>query len=242
MRITRFFIETPLASGQTITLPPPAAHYALNVLRLRIGTTVTVFNGHGGQYSAHLTNCHKKTVELKIEDFSAIERESPLKITLVTAIARPEHCDYTIQKAVELGVTRIVPVITERSPPLDTPRMPKREQHWRKIIIGACEQCGRNRLPELSSPVTLSHWLTEPQTDMRILLSPQGQHPLPTLTQVPALTLLNGAEGGLSADEIHQAVAAGYLETRLGPRILRTETAAVVAIAICQALWGDVGT
>ncbi|OQW92507.1 MAG: 16S rRNA (uracil(1498)-N(3))-methyltransferase [Beggiatoa sp. IS2] len=239
MRLSRFFVDMPLAVGQTLTLPTETAHYATNVLRLGVGATVTLFNGYGGEYLARLTICHKKTVQLSIEAFC--DREGELKLMLVSAISRPEHFDYTLQKAVELGVVRIVPVITERSPPLDLAKIPKREQHWRKIVTSACEQCGRNRLPELLSSMPLSEWLSKPQADTtRILLSPQGQNGLNSISvNNQSLIVLIGAEGGFSAVEIRNALDVGYIAVSLGPRILRTETAALAVLAICQAMWGD---
>jgi len=236
MRLSRLFIDRPLAVGQEIVLAKESAHYLLNVLRQRIGTQVTLFNGQGGEYVADLIAATKKNAHLQVTEYKDIERESALQLTLVQAISRPEHLDYTIQKAVELGVQRIVPIITERS------LTRNREQRWRKIIISACEQCGRNRLPQLDNVLSLNAWLAEQSRSFCIVLSPSGKQALniQSLSGVEKnLTVLIGAEGGLSEAEIEQTRQAGYLDIRLGPRILRTETAAVTVLAVCQALWGD---
>ncbi len=293
MRLSRLFIDQPLAVGQEIILPKESAHYLLNVLRLRAGASVILFNGQGGEYVARLIAATKKAAQLQLIEYKAIERESALQLTLVQAISRPDHMDYTLQKAVELGVQCIVPVTTERSPPLDKTKISKREQHWRKIIISACEQCGRNRLPQLYNVQPLSAWLVEPLQGSCMVLSPTGKsslyeaiklqpltdtiaksdsigclnqlqlltdtiaksdsigclNQLQPLTDTIAksdsigypnqVTILIGAEGGLSEAEIQQAMQAGYLDICLGQRILRTETAAVAVLAVCQALWGD---
>jgi len=270
MRLSRLFVDSPLVVGQEIVRSQESAHYLLNVLRLRVGAPVILFNGQGGEYVACLVAAAKKQAILQVNEFHAIECESDLPLTLVQAISRPEHFNYTLQKAVELGVQRIVPVITERSPPLDKTKISKREQHWRKIIVSACEQCGRNRLPELHEVLPLTVWLGQPLVGYCLVLSPTGksrwhqvfeakndaiglsncldEQKTDTLSihesivnkdNSNSVTLLIGAEGGLSETEIESAIQAGYLDIRLGPRILRTETAAVAMLAVCQAWWGD---
>ncbi len=241
MRLPRLYIDTPLKVGQEIVLPNESSHYLLNVLRRSKGTAITIFNGHGGEYTANLISTTKKNALLLIEEYNQIERESTLQLTLVQAISRPERMDYTIQKAVELGVQHIIPVISERSPPLAKAKISKREQHWRKIIISAAEQCGRNRLPLLHEVSDLHHWLAkEPTKENCVVLSPTGKNRLTETIKVgQPITALIGAEGGLSKTEIHQAIQANYQEIQLGTRILRTETAAITILAICQALWGD---
>ncbi len=245
MRFSRLFIDLPLVSGQSIELPKETSHYLLNVLRLRLGANVVVFNGLGGEYMAQLVKCSSKMAQLYLAEPHSIERESMLPLRLVQAMARPEHMDYTVQKSVELGVQQIIPVITERSPPLAVKQFEKREQHWRKIIISACEQCGRNRLPTLHQIIPLSVWLGQPLQGLALLLSPQAKLRLPTWLAAtveippPVLTILIGPEGGLSPSEMSQSEQAGYLGVSLGPRILRTETAAVATLAVCQAWLGD---
>jgi len=260
--MSRLFVDMSLKVGEEILLPKESAHYLLNVLRLRVGTSVTLFNGQGGEYVAHLIATTKKAATLQLIEYNAIERESNLQLTLVQAISRPEHFSYTLQKAVELGVQRIVPVITERSPPVDKSKISKREQHWRKIIINACEQCGRNRLPQLHEVLSLNAWLSQPQSSLSLVLSPTGNKSLlefqleskaQALNELESkalalneikrdfITVLIGAEGGLTETEIEQAKTVGYQEIRFGTRILRTETAATAILAVCQALWGDLG-
>lgn len=240
MRLSRFYINKPLAVGQEIILPKELSHYLVTVLRLRIGITVTLFNGQGGEYQARLVAVTKKIVQLQIEEYHAIERESSLSLTLVQAISRPEHMDYTIQKAVELGVHQIVPVITERTPPLNPEMLNKRQAHWHQIMLSASEQCGRNRLVQFTAVMPLTTWLTQTQPGSCIVLSPHAHNTLFEVIQsVNAITVLVGAEGGLSEMEIQQAIQAGYQAIQLGPRILRTETAATAILALCQAWQGD---
>jgi 16S rRNA (uracil1498-N3)-methyltransferase len=241
MRMTRLWVDLPLRTGDTVTLPMETAHYVLNVLRLRVGSVLNIFNGQGGEYQAVLSEIYKKTVVLVIGEHLPVARESDLSLTLVQAISRPEHMDYTIQKAVELGVSRIIPVVTERSPPLDKDKISKRLQHWQKIIYSACEQCGRNQVPTLETVQPLTLWLAHPLIGLSILLEPTASQALRTLTQPQQVTVLVGAEGGLTEPEITQALQAGYTSIRLGSRILRTETAAIAILAICQAQWGDIG-
>jgi 16S rRNA (uracil1498-N3)-methyltransferase len=240
MRISRLYINQALKSEQEIVLAKDAAHYLINVLRLRVGAELVLFNGEGGEYTARLIVADKKAAKLKLLESQDIERESSLELTLVQAISRPEHMNYTIQKAVELGVTRIVPLISKRSPPIDKTKINKREQHWQKIIISACEQCGRNRLPILDQVQTFSEYLADKnQLEHSIVLAPKANHRISTLKIDKKINVLIGAEGGLTEEEIQQAIQAGYLDVSLGSRILRTETAAIAMLALCQGFWGD---
>jgi 16S rRNA (uracil1498-N3)-methyltransferase len=241
MRVSRLFLDMPLTVGSRVILPKESAHYLTTVLRLRPLNWVIVFNGQGGEYLAQLVVATKKQVELAIADYQAVERESPLPLTLVQAISRPEHIDYSLQKAVELGVSQIIPIITERSPPLQPPQWEKRRQHWQKIIINAGEQCGRNRLPWLPEIQTLTRWLESPLLGTGLVLSPQGKNRLLSIQpkELTPVTCLIGPEGGLTDMEIQQAIDKGYLDLFLGPRVLRTETAATAILAIAQAWWGD---
>jgi 16S rRNA (uracil1498-N3)-methyltransferase len=242
MRLTRLFVNNPLDLGKSLILPLETAHYILNVLRLKVDTPVILFNGQGGEYLATIVHYSKRQVEVMIQEYHAIERESSLCLTLVQALSRPERMDLTIQKAVELGVQQIVPVLTERSITLNHSQISKREQHWQKIIASACEQCGRNRLPQLHSVVPLSEWLTKTVTmaENFLLLSPRGKsHFVDIVQSNQPITVLVGSEGGFSEMEIQQAISMGYKEIALGERILRTETAAIAIVAICQALHGD---
>ncbi len=240
MRIPRLFVDTALEAGQELILSKENSHYIMHVLRLRIGTQLIIFNGEEGEYLAHLTAWTKKNAQVNIEAYRSIERESPLKITLAQSISRPERMDYAIQKSVELGVQRIVPILSERSPPIDDERLLKREDHWQRIMISACEQCGRNRLPELQSTLSMADWLQQPQTNNCLVLSPTGTNRLKDSIEAnKAITILVGAEGGLTDKEVNAAIQVGYTDISLGPRILRTETAAVAILTMCQGLWGD---
>ncbi|MCK5719732.1 MAG: 16S rRNA (uracil(1498)-N(3))-methyltransferase [Thiomargarita sp.] len=247
MRLSRLFINQPLIVGQSIVLSKESAHYVLKVLRFRVGTQLIVFNGKGGEYTAYLKSANKKQAQIYIESYQNIERESPLAITLVQAISRPEHFNYTLQKSVELGVTRIIPVLTERSPPFDKTKILKRQQHWQKIIINTCEQCGRNFVPQLDQLLPLATWLATSSLENvhYLVLAPEGRYNLTALIEnnvdLLPVTVLIGAEGGLTAMELITAKQANYLDMRLGMRILRTETAAVAILSILQAWWGDLG-
>lgn len=244
MREIRIYIDLPLAVGSELTLPPAPAHHVARVLRLRAGQPLTLFNGHGGQYAATVQSVSGRDVRLSVGEHQAIDRESPLDITLVQAVSRGRHMDYTLQKAVELGVNRIVPVLSEFGQVrLEGKRLPGRLEHWRGVVIAACEQCGRNRLPAVDMPQPFSSWLeTLPAGLVRLLLDPQAGQPLRDLP-VPAagIVILSGPEGGFSPDERQAALQAGCHAIGLGPRVLRTETAAPAAITACQALWGDLG-
>jgi len=245
MRLTRLFVNNPLDLGKSLILPLETAHYILNVLRLKIDTPVILFNGQGGEYLATIVHYNKRQVEVMIQEYQAIERESSLCLTLIQAISRLERMDLTIQKAVELGVQHIVPVLTERSTALNRSQISKREQHWQKIIVSACEQCGRNCLPQLHSVVPLSEWFANTVTMAGnvLILSPRGNsHFVDIIQSHQPITVLVGSEGGFSEMEIQQAISMEYKEISLGKRILRTETAAIAILAICQALHGDLSS
>ncbi len=243
MRHPRLFINQSLQAHSILPLDKEAGHYLTTVLRLRPSAMLTVFNGKGGEFLAQL-NGNAKQMSLQLLDFDATECESALNLTLVQAISRPEHMDLTLQKATELGVTRIVPVITERSAPLDKDRFEKRMQHWQKILQSACEQSGRNRLPELFPIQPLWQWLDTDNLvqSLKLIPDPLANEALQmTAIQLApaAVSLLIGAEGGFAVAEIQHAMQKGYQAVHLGKRILRTETAAISLLALCQGLWGD---
>ncbi len=237
MRIPRIFLPVPLAPDTLVTLDRMAANHVTRVLRLKPGAELVLFNGEGGEYPAVL----EAAATARLCAWRAVECESPLAITLVQGISRAERMDYTIQKAVELGVTRIVPVFAARSVvELRGERLQRRMQHWQGVVIGACEQCGRNRVPALDVAVDLSDWLRAPEAQsLRLVLNHRATTTLSTLPRPAALTLLIGPEGGLDESELAQAERTGFIGMRLGPRVLRTETAAVTALAALQTLWGD---
>ena len=224
-----------------IKLPAGPAHHAAHVLRLGNGAPITLFNGEGGEFPATL-EARGRQVHARIGARSEIERESPLRVTLVQGLAGIERMDYAVQKAVELGVAAIAPVETSRSVTrLAGTRAQKRCEHWRQIAIAACEQCGRNRVPEIRLPRAFRDWLAEASSSaLRLLLAPDATQSLAALEPPRgAVELLAGPEGGLSPDEIAAALRAGFRPVRLGPRILRAETAGVAALTAMGALWGD---
>lgn len=220
-----------------MTLPDDAARH-LAALRLKPGAALTLFDGTGGQWAATLIEGGKRPA-VRLLEHQTIERESPLSTTLLQALCSGDKLDFVVQKATELGVARIVPWQAQRSElKLSGERADKRLARLRQIAISACEQCGRNRLPEISPVVTLSAALQQAQ-GQKILFAPEAQSALGGLPAASAATLLIGPEGGLAPEEIAEAKAAGFVGVRLGPRVLRTETAGPAALAVLQSRWGD---
>lgn len=217
--------------------------HAVRVMRLKVGDTLTLFCGDGFDYQCALTRIEKKSAQVEVLDRTSVNNESPLNIRLLQGISSGDRMDYTIQKAVELGVTEIYPLSTERCvTKLSGDRAEKRTEHWQGVAIAACEQSGRAMIPMVHSPVTLQQWLIEHSTELslNILLNPVGAKKLQALpTPSQAIHLLIGPEGGLSPHEIDVAIQHQFQSIILGPRILRTETAALTAIASMQTVWGD---
>jgi len=241
--LTRIYFPGEIPVHGECMLPPDQAHHVARVLRLAVGEAVTLFDGEGAEYSAVIAHIAKSGVTLNVGERRAVDRESPLQVVLAQAISSGERMDYTVQKAVELGVARIQPLGSERSVVrLDSSRAEKRVAHWRAIAIAACEQCGRNRVPQVLPVLSFSSWIgrrTE-HDGVRVMLSPHAQVNLRDLPRPSAMvTLLAGPEGGYSLEEQRDAETAGFTPVRLGPRVLRTETAAVAALAAMQTLWGD---
>ena len=229
-----------------LALPEEAANHLLRVLRLRAGDRCVLFNGDGHDYEVVLTKADKRGGVVEVIERRAVETESPLRITLVQGIARGEKMDLILQKATELGVAAIVPVDAERTEVrLEGARLAKRVAHWRGVVASACGQCGRARLPALADPVDIGRVADAiPEADFRLTLDPQGRHALSSLaTPAPSagtdIALAVGPEGGWSPRDREQLRAAGFKGLRLGPRILRTETAGLAAVAALQALYGD---
>lgn len=241
MRVTRVHVEEPLAAGRACVVGGPAVNHISRVLRLREGDALTLFDGRGGEYGARITTFRKDTVQVDVQEHRPIERESALDLTLVQGVSRGERMDWVMQKATELGVRRIVPVLTERTVVrLDERQGERKVQHWRGIVISACEQCGRNRVPEVAPPLGFHETLRGLDSEAtRILLSPVGTLRARDLMRPSKVTLLIGPEGGLSDNEEYAAVTAGFQQVQLGPRILRTETAALAALAALQHAFGD---
>jgi 16S rRNA (uracil1498-N3)-methyltransferase len=243
MRLTRVFIDAPLEPGSRVTLEGNAASHVTRVLRLRVGASLTLFNGRGGEYSASIDKSHGGEVIVAVGEHRPAERESPLPVTLAQGVSRGERMDLVVQKATELGVSRLVPLLCERSVvQLDAQHAQRKLNHWRAITVAACEQCGRNRLPELAAPAALADFLRGAGAagHMRLLLSPDATATLAELARPAAgVTVLIGPEGGLADEEAQAASAAGFTAVRLGPRVLRTETAAIAALALLQRQFGD---
>jgi 16S rRNA (uracil1498-N3)-methyltransferase len=243
--ISRIFQTVPLHCGAIITLSDQASHHLARVLRASVGDRLTLFNGEGGEYAAVITDITRKTVIAQIESYLAREVESPVDLCLAQGISRGEKMDYTIQKAVELGVNKIIPLLTERcNVKLDEERRLKRQQHWQSIAISACEQSGRNKVPDIAMPQSLMTWLPTVSSAHCFVLAPQAETRLQqvSVSKNAQIVLLIGPEGGLSDIEIHQACQQGFLALNLGPRVLRTETAAVAALTALQCYFGDMGS
>lgn len=239
----RFHSPEKLRVGATVKLSDNASIHASKVMRLSAGDKLVLFDGSGFDFECELTSVQKNATQAKVLSALEINTESPLNITLLQGISSGDRMDYSIQKAVELGVKRIQPIATERSVvKLSAERAEKRLEHWQNIVISACEQCGRATVPQVLAPKTLAHYLaSDNQPNVtRILLNPIGAKRLAELTKPSSeIQLLIGAEGGLSQSEIDLATSQGFQSVILGPRILRTETAGPTSIATLQALWGD---
>lgn len=250
MRDIRVHVPGPLAAGQDLELPAQAAAHVSRVLRLRAGAELTVFDGRGGEWDAVLAPASGKVVTVRVRAHHAIERESPLRVTLLQALARGEKMDWVLQKATELGVARIVPVATERSVvQLDGERAGRRLEHWQGIVASACEQCGRNRLPEVLPPHSLAaacELAATSPASVRLVLAPGATASLAAAASAAEagasdVALLIGPEGGLSETELGVAAQAGFVAVAMGPRVLRTETASIAALGVLQLVAGDFG-
>lgn len=239
MRLTRVHVDQPLSAGTELALPEGAAAHLVRVLRLGVGDACVLFNGDGRDYAARIVAAGKRELRVAVDSFIPVERESPLSLVLLQGVARGEKMDLVLQKAAELGVAAIVPLITERTEvKLDAERGEKRIAHWRGVIAAACEQSGRATLPSLSTPVALREWTAQAAPGW--FLNPNGEDSLHDLPRdLAAITLAIGPEGGLSERDRSTLASAGFRALRLGPRILRTETAGLAAIAAIQAMRGD---
>ena len=243
MRLTRSHVDLPLTSGARITLPEDSAAHLVRVLRLREGDACVLFNGDGHDYPARLVQAGKREAVVELGDAAPADNESPLRITLLQGIARGEKMDLILQKATELGVAAIMPVNGERTEvKLDAERAGKRLAHWREVAVSACEQCGRARLPDIAPPRPLEQAVQALDRDMlRLILDPEAIDRLATLA-APAsmrIAIAIGPEGGWSPRDLATLESAGFTGLQLGPRVLRTETAGLAAIAALQARFGD---
>ncbi len=246
MAVPRFFVPTPLTPalvGTSIALPEAVAHHAIRVRRLAAGDQLTLFTGEGGEYGATITQVAKRGAEVRIEAFADGIVEPTRSVVLAQALVANDTMDAIVRHAVELGAASVQPLVTARSA-----RFPggasgdKRLAHWRAVAVSACEQCGRNRIPDVSPPAELAGWLAERASDrVGIVLAPDGAVPLPQVPLPPtgAIDILVGPEGGLTDDEVAKARHQGLAAARLGPRILRAETAALAALAVANVTWSD---
>jgi len=241
MRQNRVYVGEPLSADTLVEVDGAAANHITRVLRLRAGDAVTTFDGRGGEYEARIDAIRKDRVLVLVGAHRSVERESPLAVTLAQGVSRGERMDFVVQKATELGVHRIIPLITERSVVrLDSKQAEAKVRHWRAITIAACEQCGRNSLPEVGTPRRLEALLARSEaTQQRLVLSPLGEQRIGGLGIRGPVLVLIGPEGGLSESELDAALRAGFCAVRLGPRVLRTETAALAALAALQQQLGD---
>jgi 16S rRNA (uracil1498-N3)-methyltransferase len=242
MRLTRCFVPTPLAVGESRQLPQEVATHVARVLRAREGQLLTLFDGRGGEYDATIVQIDRHAVRVQVELHRAIERESPLPVTLLQALARGERMDFIVQKATELGVAAIVAMGGDRSVVrLDAEGLARRCEHWRAVAISACEQCGRNRVPTISAVADLASACAQVDaTSLRLLLAPEADQTLIAVArQAARIALAVGPEGGFSAEERSLAQQQGFQTCRLGPRVLRAETAPLAALAAIQAVAGD---
>lgn len=239
----RFYCPPPLSPGHTTELPTPVAHH-LHVLRMQPGEDLTLFDGRGGQYAASIAEIGKKRASATIGAFEDVEAELPYAVTLAQGLPEGSKMDWIIEKAVELGVAAVQPLAARRSVVrLSGERAEKRHAHWLGVIEAASEQCGRNRLAQLAPVADFGAWLTAPDAaaNTRILLSPRADTSLAHWAREvgpQALTLMVGPEGGFTAEEENAAMAAGARMLSVGPRVLRTETAALAALAMLGGLWG----
>jgi len=243
MRIPRIYTDQTLRPGHEVLLPEQAGEHVARVLRMERGHPLILFNGDGQECDARLASLAKRAVTAEVIAVRSVDREAPLELTLAQSVARGEKMDWILQKATELGVARIVPLATERTEvKLDEDRAERRMAHWHSVLAGACEQCGRNLLPELEAPQRLDRWLgaLDAPGALRLALLPEGES---TLRQLPPVEngaiLVVGPEGGFSDNDVAMLKHAGFAGLRLGPRVLRTETAGVAALAALQALYGD---
>lgn len=242
MRVPRFYVPQPFAVGQEFTLPDTTFRHAIQVLRLGVGEPLILFNGEGGEYLAQMSNISKRSASVLIDSFAAIDTESPIHLTLVQAVIKPDKMDFALQKAVELGVNTIQPLITHRSViRISKEQVDKKLQHWEGIVVAACEQSGRTRMPAVQAPLTLERWLETSCAGTRLILAPGD---FPRINALPAdlptpIALLIGPEGGFTDEEVEACIQAGAIPVSLGSRILRTETASLAALALLQHRFGD---
>jgi len=241
-RAPRIYTGQPLQANASLELESGPAHHVSRVLRMRVADALVLFNGSGGQYPARISALDRKSVLVDTGEFDPVECESALRLELGIAISRGERMDWVVQKATELGVTAISPLFSERTEVrLRGEREDRKLRHWQQVAVSACEQCGRNRVPVVHPPRALAEWLDSVEAPCRLVLDHQAGQALAARELPAGVALLVGPEGGFTAAEIAEAGRAGFSGLQLGPRVLRTETAPLAALAILQAQWGDMG-
>ena len=240
MRIPRIFTEQALVEGAAVALGEGPSRHIGKVLRMQVGRELILFNGQGGEYQAIITQASKKVIEVEIREFSIDSKQSSLNIELGIGLSKGDRFELVLQKATELGVSKIVPLLSQRSEvKLNPERLAKKLASWRQIIVGACEQCQLNIVPTLSEPLKLEQWLSGCDSDLKLVLHHRSDGTLADMPKPKSLSLLIGPEGGLSDEEIKRAQSHNFKALTLGPRVLRTETAPLAAISLAQYLWGD---
>jgi 16S rRNA (uracil1498-N3)-methyltransferase len=236
----RIYSPAHLDVGASIELDQSASRHVAGALRLQPGARLVLFNGEGGEYTAEIEHLERRVVRVRITGHEAVEREAPLPIQLGLAVSRGDRMDYAIQKSTELGVAAIHPLLTERTEvKLSAERREKKVQHWQQVAVSACEQCGRNQPPRVHEISALAAWLPAASGDYKFVLHHHSERGLAGLARPAGVCLLIGPEGGLSPGEIDAATDSGFQALRLGPRVLRTETAPLAALSILQFHWGD---
>lgn len=238
---SRIYLEQTLATGERAVLPEAAFRHVVQVLRLEVGEPLMLFNNQGGEYEAVLEVIGKREAHVRVGAHQVVNRESALNITLIQGISKGERMDWCVQKATEIGVAGVVPVVTEHGAvKLDAERWARKREHWQGVVTSAAEQSGRTRVPNVAPVADFQTALKQTPADaLKLILDPDVESTLDSIKPSQNVVLLIGPEGGFSPAELSQAKQAGFLPLRLGPRILRTETAATVAMTVLQTLWGD---
>lgn len=241
MRISRFYLNETISVDAEVSLPQELSHYLCNVLRVKVGQPIVLFNGDGCDYPSEVIDVHKKHTKALVNSQLNINVESSLTLHLAQGVSKGDRMDYAIQKAVELGVTEITPVLTKNcNVKLSETRWEKKVEQWQKIVISACEQSQRNVIPRINTPLTFSQLIAKNSTLSKLILAPGANQYLSGLKKPnKGFLLAIGPEGGFTEQEVYTAEQCGFVKTNVGPRILRTETATVVSLSILQSLYGD---
>jgi len=243
MKLSRFYQNTPFEVSCEYLLTAENHRHVVQVLRHKVADTIILFNGEGGEYLATLIEVTKKQTRVFIESYSPVNRESPLKMTLALALIKSERMDFALQKAVELGVTRLQPIMTQRTViKIKANRLDKKMQHWEGVMIAACEQSGRTSLPICNAPISLEKYIQDPGFQPGLVMLPEASvriNDLTALDNTPKINLLVGPEGGFTEEEEQLMRQSDITPVSFGPRILRAETAAIAGLTACQQKWGD---